>query len=144
MLLSIFLSDILPIFVIAAVGFGLSRWLRADVKTVAHIVFYAFVPCLVFNLLLKSELTVLQFSQMALLALLSVSTMGLIGYLVSRYFHLSKPELSAFLLVVMISNGGNYGLPVVLFAFGNEALSHATVSRAGVKRWPTRARARWD
>ncbi|HLH31930.1 MAG TPA: AEC family transporter, partial [Terriglobia bacterium] len=32
-----------------------------------------------------------------------------------------------FLLVVMFSNGGNYGLPVVLFAFGNEALSHATV-----------------
>jgi len=29
--------------------------------------------------------------------------------------------------VVMFSNGGNYGLPVVLFAFGPDALSHATV-----------------
>jgi hypothetical protein len=27
----------------------------------------------------------------------------------------------------MFSNGGNYGLPVVLFAFGNEALAQATV-----------------
>ena len=34
---------------------------------------------------------------------------------------------SAFLLVVMFSNSGNYGLPVVLFAFGQEALAHATV-----------------
>ena len=35
--------------------------------------------------------------------------------------------MSAFLLVVMFSNGGNYGLPVVLFAFGRDALSHASV-----------------
>ncbi len=40
---------------------------------------------------------------------------------------LSRAELSAFLLVVMFSNGGNYGLPVVLFAFGADALSHGTV-----------------
>ena len=39
---------------------------------------------------------------------------------------MSRPELSAFLLVVMFSNSGNYGLPVVLFAFGPDALVHAT------------------
>jgi predicted permease len=32
-----------------------------------------------------------------------------------------------FLLVVMFSNGGNYGLPVVSFAFGEDALSYGTV-----------------
>ena len=127
MLLSIFLSDILPIFAIASVGFALSRWLRADVRTLAHVVFYALLPCLVFTLLLKSELSFTQFGQMSLLAFLCVSSMGILGYVVSRYFRLNKPELSAFLLVVMISNGGNYGLPVMLFAFGAQALTHAMV-----------------
>ena len=31
------------------------------------------------------------------------------------------------MLVVMFSNGGNYGLPVALFAFGRDALTFATV-----------------
>ncbi len=127
MLLSIFFSDILPIFLIASAGFILSRWLRADVKTIAHVVFYALLPCLVFNLLVKSQQSSPQLVQMAGLAFLCVSSMGLIGYVVSRPLRLSKPELSAFLLVVMISNGGNYGLPVVLFAFGPQALTYATV-----------------
>jgi predicted permease len=40
---------------------------------------------------------------------------------------LDRPTLTAFLLVVMFSNSGNYGLPVALFAFGKEALARATV-----------------
>src|SRR4030095_13529475 len=33
----------------------------------------------------------------------------------------------SFLLVVMFSNSGNYALPLILFAFGSEALAHASV-----------------
>jgi predicted permease len=126
-LLSIFASDILPIFLIAGVGFLLARWLDASVKTLAHVVFYALVPCLVFNLLVTSKMTGFQFGRMALLAVLVAGTMGLLGRLVGGMLRLSRPELSAFLMVVMFSNGGNYGLPVVLFAFGPDALSYATV-----------------
>jgi predicted permease len=35
--------------------------------------------------------------------------------------------MRAFVMVVMFSNGGNYGLPVVRFAFGSEALTYATI-----------------
>jgi predicted permease len=34
---------------------------------------------------------------------------------------------SALMLVVMFSNGGNYGLPVAMFAFGSHALAFASV-----------------
>jgi malate permease and related proteins len=125
-LLSIFTSDILPIFLIAAVGFALARVLAANVKTLSHIVFYALVPCFVFNLLVTSRMTSTEFGRMALLNVLILASMGLIGRAVSWPLRLSRPELSAFLLVVMLSNSGNYGLPVVLFAFGSDALAHAT------------------
>src|SRR5439155_17762969 len=92
-----------------------------------HVVFYALIPCLVVHLLVTSEITGPQFGRMALLAVMVVAAMGVIGRVVAKPLRLSRSELSAFLLVVMFSNGGNYGLPVVLFAFGNEALSHATV-----------------
>src|SRR5205823_4001426 len=34
---------------------------------------------------------------------------------------------TSFLLAVMFSNSGNYALPVILFAFGKEALAFASV-----------------
>jgi malate permease and related proteins len=126
-LLSIFASDILPVFLIAGVGFLLARFLGASVKTLSRIVFYALVPCLVFNLLVRSNMTPLQFGRTALLAVLVAATMGLVSRLAAVPLRLSRPELSGFLLVVMFSNSGNYGLPVVLFAFGAEALAHASV-----------------
>ncbi len=126
-LLSIFASDILPVFLIAGVGFLLARCLGASVKTLSRIVFYALVPCLVFNLLVRSNMTPLQFGRTALLAVLVAATMGLVSRLAAVPLRLSRPELSGFLLVVMFSNSGNYGLPVVLFAFGAEALAHASV-----------------
>jgi predicted permease len=126
-LLSIFTADILPVFLIAAVGFVLARFLDARVTTLARVVFYALMPCLIFNLLVRSGITALQFGRTALLAVLVAAAMGLLTRLVAAPLRLSRPELSAFLLVVMFSNSGNYGLPVVLFAFGPEALAHASV-----------------
>lgn len=107
-------------------GFLLARFLGASVKTLAHVVFYALVPCLVFNMLVTSRMTGAQFGRMALLNLLILVSMGLIARAVAVPLRLSRAELSAFLLVVMFSNSGNYGLPVVLFAFGQDALSYAT------------------
>jgi len=52
--------------------------MHANVKTAAHIVFYALLPCLVFNLLVKSSINATQFGQMALLAVLCVCSMGVI------------------------------------------------------------------
>ena len=126
-ILSIFVSDILPIFLIAGVGYLLASRLKANVTTLAHVVFYALVPCLVFKMLVTSKMTGPQAGRMALMAILVTGVMGLLARLAAIPLSLSRAELSAFLLVVMFSNGGNYGLPVILFAFGNEALSHATV-----------------
>ena len=64
---------------------------------------------------------------MVLLAVLVMLAMALLGALLSLALRLSRTESSAFLLVVMFSNGGNYGLPVVSFAFGEDALSYGTV-----------------
>ena len=127
LLFSIFASDILPIFAIAGIGFLLARKLQTSVRTLSHVVFYALVPCLGFRLLVTSQMTGSQVGRMALMAILVTAAMGVLARIAAIPLRLSRPDLSAFLLVAMFSNGGNYGLPVVLFAFGTEALSHATV-----------------
>jgi len=126
-LFSVFASDLLPIFLIAGAGFALARWLNASAAMLTHVVFYALLPCLAFRLLVTTVATGRQFGRMVLLAVLVMLAMAVVGALLSLALRLNRTESSAFLLVVMFSNGGNYGLPVVLFAFGEEALSYGTV-----------------
>src|SRR5581483_10193030 len=78
-LAAIFVSDILPIFAIATVGFLLARLLNASVKTLAHVVFYALVPCLVFNLLITSRMSGAQFGRMAAMSALLTLSMGIVA-----------------------------------------------------------------
>jgi predicted permease len=49
------------------------------------------------------------------------------GLAATRALRLDRAAASAFLLVVVCSNSGNYGLPVTLLAFGREALAYASV-----------------
>jgi predicted permease len=64
---------------------------------------------------------------MALYCVLLTAGMGAAGWLSAMTLGLKRKELSSFLLVVMFSNSGNYALPLILFAFGSEALAHASV-----------------
>ena len=126
-LFSIFVSDILPVFLIAGAGFLIARRLQASVKTLSHVSFYALTPCLAFKMLATSKMTGPEAGRMVLMAVLVTATMGLLARVAAIPLGLNRAELSAFLLVSMFSNGGNYGLPVVMFAFGGEALAHGTV-----------------
>jgi predicted permease len=126
-LLSIFSQDILPIFVVAAVGFFLARRGGADVKTVATVSFHALSPCLVFTQFVTSEVSFGQAWRVAVFCVVLVAVLGVIARLLIIPLRLDRATTSSFLLVVMFSNSGNYALPVVLFAFGRESLAFANV-----------------
>jgi predicted permease len=126
-LLSIFTSDVLPVFVVAAVGFALARVFETDLRTLSRVTFNALSPCLVFHMLVTSSLDAGDFARMTALAIVTIVGIGVVARVVALMFRLGRAMTSAFLIVVMFSNSGNYGLPIVLFAFGREALAHATV-----------------
>jgi predicted permease len=127
LLLSIFANDVLPIFLVASVGFLLARYLKADARTLSRVTFNALVPCLVFSLLVTSKISPEEFGKMVLFTVCLILGIGLIGRLVTLPLRLDRAMVSAFLIVVMFSNGGNYGLSVNSFAFGQEALARATI-----------------
>jgi hypothetical protein len=126
-LLAIFTADILPIFVIAGCGFLIARHSTLDVRTIARVVFNVLAPCMVFSLIVGSTVPIFEFGRMALFAILVTSTAGVVSFLAAKALGLDRPSLIGFVLVVTFSNNGNYGLPVVLFAFGREALTMAAV-----------------
>jgi predicted permease len=126
-LVSILLSDILPIFAIAGAGFLLARYAGVDVRMMSRVVFYSLLPCLAFRLLVDSSASGPNVARLMLVAVLIMGAMGLVGYVAAKGLGLNGKYLRAFLMVVMFSNGGNYGLPAVKFAFGSEALTYATI-----------------
>ncbi len=127
LLVSIFTTDILPIFLVAGTGFLLARYVAVPVRAISSVIFNALAPCLVFNMLVTSSIAAGDFGRMVLFCLLTTAILGVLARLVAIPLRLDRPELAAFLLVVLFSNTGNFGLPVVLFAFGREALAFATV-----------------
>jgi predicted permease len=127
LLFTIFVTDLLPVFVIAGVGFLLARLAAVDVRTVSRITFHALAPALVFNLLVTSTLDGPSFGRMVLFYGLVAASAGVMARLAAIPLRLKRTELTALLLVVVCSNSGNYGLPVTLLAFGREALTYATV-----------------
>jgi malate permease and related proteins len=127
LLVSILASDILPIFAIAGAGFLLARYAGVNVQTVSRVVFFSLLPCLAFRMLVTSSTSGSNVGRLMLLAVLIMAAMGVVGYVAAKGLGLEGASLRAFLMVVMFSNGGNYGLPVVRFAFGSEALTYATI-----------------
>jgi hypothetical protein len=127
LLLTILADDILPIFVVASVGFLLARRLHVDVKTLSRITFNALAPCLVFHLLVTSQVSTGEFGRIVAFTVLLVAAIGSVARIVAIPFRLDRPVLAAFLIVVMFSNAGNYGLSVVLFAFGRDVVARAAV-----------------
>jgi len=125
--LTILADDILPIFLVAAAGFLLARHLHVDVTSVSLVTFNALAPCLVFTQLVTSRVGAGEFGRIVAFTVLLVACIGAAARLVAIPFRLDRPHLMAFLIVVMFSNAGNYGLSVVLFAFGPEVLSRAVV-----------------
>jgi predicted permease len=127
LLLSIFVSDLLPVFAIAGVGFLLARFAHVQVQTVSRLTFHALAPALVFNILATSRVENSQVGRMVLFYALVAISAALMARLVAIPLRLDRRALTAFLLVVICSNSGNYGLPVVLLAFGREALTFASI-----------------
>jgi predicted permease len=50
-----------------------------------------------------------------------------ISFLLGKAFRLEKPLLIAVILTTAFGNNGNYGLPLISFAFGEQALAYGTL-----------------
>lgn len=120
-------QNILPIFIVAAFGFGLQRWIGLDKRSLSSAVLNVLSPCLVFSSLVNSQLAGEELAALAAFTLASIFLMGLLGLAAAFLLRLSRVETVALLIVLMFVNGGNYGLTLNLLRYGNEGLARAVV-----------------
>jgi len=126
-LLSVFANNILPIILLSGAGFALAKLLQVDSRSLGRVVFYVLSPLLIFDLLLQNELNLREAGTVILFTVSIIATMGILTYLLGRAFQLERRAFTAVMITTMFANTGNYGLPLVSFAFGEQALPYAGI-----------------
>lgn len=126
-ILTVIAENIVPIFIVAAFGFGLQRWKQLDKRPLSSAVMNIFSPCLVFSSLVTSQLAGRELAQISLFTILMIFSMGGIGLVVARLLRLSRRDTAALLIVIMFVNGGNYGITLNQLRYGDDGLARAVV-----------------
>lgn len=126
-LVDLFINNLLPIFLIVGAAFLFGRYTGISSRPLSQLVFHLFSPCLLFTLLTKNRLSGGEISRVMLFAVVCTLLIGGLAFLFGSGFRLERRMLAGVMLSSMFMNAGNYGLPVVLFAFGETALSYASL-----------------
>lgn len=126
-LLELFGQNLLPIFLVAAVGYALAAAFDLDARALSLVTFNGFSPALVFVLLAKSDLQGTAVLRMAGFACAAILLPAVAALVYARLARLPRKLTAAVVLVVMLGNAGNYGLSLTRLAFGPEALEQAAI-----------------
>lgn len=119
----IFLT-VFPLVAIVSVGFFYGRSKRPDMSTANQINMDVFCPALIFSVLSAKTFDLGAYQELAIGAAIIVLGSGLLLWPLCRLLSI-QPK--TFLPPMMFSNSGNLGLPLVVLAFGEQALPAAVV-----------------
>lgn len=126
-LIEIFINVITPVFLLVLIGFIFGPKLGLKARTLSRAAYFLFVPSFIFNVIssAKTEAAI----AIRMLAFIATVHIGLavlallVGWLLKR----PSPMISAYVLIAVFGNVGNFGLPLIEFRFGPEGLLPATI-----------------
>lgn len=126
-LLSLFVDNLLPVFLAASAGYLLAHLTSIETRSISRLTFFIFSPCLIFNLLTENQLGNGAIVRMIAFALTQMTLVALLAWLATRLLRFPRELTVAVVLGALIPNAGNYGLSVNLFAFGEPGLAQASL-----------------
>jgi predicted permease len=125
---SIFAETLAPVFAVVAGGWLAGRRMCLDPRPMARVAYFLLAPAFIFEVLAASTLrgsTV--WRMVAVLSFTTLVAAG-IGFVAGRALRRPTRVIAALVLVAAYGNVGNFGLPIVAFEFGPEALDLAGVA----------------
>ena len=118
------LSPVIPVFLLVAVGFIFAHWKKISLASVTEIIVYLGTPSLVFSSLASKPLYA---GDIAVLSAGILIIFAGVGVLIRLYFFVFGFTSRGFALPTLFMNAGNMGIPLALFAFGQEGMQRATL-----------------
>lgn len=122
--MELFFQVVLPIIAVFGAGYLLQRARILDVKSLATTSIYIFLPALVFTTLYESSFNQ-GFTIIIVFAFFLLFMMIVLNKLIARIFKWDQSVESGSILTTAFMNGGNYGVPVMLYSLGEAAMPYA-------------------
>ncbi|MFC4736380.1 AEC family transporter [Bacillus daqingensis] len=122
--MTIFIQVVLPVLLIFAAGFAIQKWKKVDIKPVSVVALYVATPALVFQTFYEAELD-RQYVYMVVFSFALLFSLILLNKLVAKITKRSEKKESGWILSTAFMNAGNYGAPIILFAYGQEGFAYA-------------------
>jgi predicted permease len=127
------LEIVAPVFLLAAIGFAWVKFgFEYRIQFVTRLAMTLSVPCLVFVALMQTRIDP---SALTALSLATVVAYGAVTVVMICLVFALRLKQSTFSAPLIFGNTGNLGLPLALFAFGDEGLSYAVIVFAIMFVW---------
>ncbi|WP_310830709.1 AEC family transporter [Paenibacillus pedocola] len=125
--LSTLVEVIVPLSIPVTAGALLGRYKNLDTKPLLTLYLYFLSPAIILDTLAKAEISLDDVYKTLAFALLNLLFLWIVAVLLGRILRLAPPEAAGLTLISTFTNSVNYGLPLVLLAFGQLGLDKASV-----------------
>lgn len=125
-ILSTLLGVITPLSIPVIAGVVLTRWKRLDSRPLLVVALYVLSPGIIFHTLSTAELSLGDVTGSILFSIVNIALLWTIAKAMALALRLPAPETAGLTLMATMTNCVNYGLPLVLLAFGKLGLDKAS------------------
>ena len=127
------LEIVAPVFLLAAIGFAWVKFgFEYRIQFVTQLAMTLSVPCLIFVALMQTKI---EPAALTALSLATIAAYGIVTVVMILLVFVLRLKQSTFSAPLIFGNTGNLGLPLALFAFGDEGLSYAVIVFAIMFVW---------
>ena len=125
--MSVLISAVLPIALVALVGAWVGRSFDIDLKSLARLNIYALLPALVLTGIYDSTLALGSAIGIVVGFILNCAVLYGLSFGLGKIFKLPNERRKSLIATTLLANSGNIGLPFMLFALGEGGLERGIV-----------------
>lgn len=118
---------IVPLSLPVVAGALLFRYKQVEIAPFLTLVLYYLTPVLIFERLMKADVSYHDVYVTLAYSLLSLLFLWAVSNGIGKLFQLSSSDTAGLTLISAFTNSVNYGIPLILLAFGQAGLDKATV-----------------
>ncbi|GAE24699.1 hypothetical protein JCM9140_647 [Halalkalibacter wakoensis JCM 9140] len=124
--MEIFIQVVFPVLLVFLIGFLVQRWKKVDIKPISTVAIFIMTPCLVFRTFYHSILDI-QALYMVFFAVILLIALIILNKIYVKIRKYDQSMESGFILSTAFMNSGNYGAPIILFAYGEVAFAYSVM-----------------
>lgn len=119
MILHIFMTTVVPIFLLVLIGYFMDKKFHMDVDTLSKINFYVVSPAFLFTNTYSYTVSG-ESAQVVWLTIIGFAATWIASMIFEKALGLSREKSGIFRNAVLFNNCGNIGVPLIVFIYSNE------------------------